>query len=168
MMLQGWYPHQNKGNSILKHREQHRQGLWGWVKNSAVKKSTQCHPLRSSGLSHQGPSLLSFSLPPYHDHDSSHPYFGKSKLWALLPWWASTLCWSPLFLICLTDHFWVLFASFPLAIQILQKTLQQPHGIDPGTTPLFECCTTFWTKRHQLHMPKPKILAFITVFFFFF
>lgn len=45
------------------------------------------------------------------------------------------LCMSPLFLGCLVDHFWVLFASFPFAIQILQKTLQQPHGTDPGTTP---------------------------------
>lgn len=75
------------------------------------------------------------------------------------------LCMSPVFLGCLVDHFWVLFASFPFAIQILQKTLQQPHGTDPGTTPLFVSCTAFWTKRLQVHVSKPKILAFIIDFF---
>lgn len=137
------------------------------MKNSAVKKSSQSHSPKVPTTVTSGTLPVEF-LSPYHVHDSSHPYFGKSKPWALLPWWALMLRMSPLFLVCLTDHFWVLFASFPFAIQILQKTLQQPHGTDPGTTPLFVCCTGFWTKRLQVHMSKPKILAFITDFFFFF
>lgn len=161
MMLQGWYPRQNKGSSTQTQRTAKATALGMGKKFCSQKKADSPTPLRFPGLSHQGLSLLSVSLSPYHVHDSSHHNSGKSKPWALLPWWALMLCTSPLFLLSLTDHFWVLFA-----IQILQKTLQQPHGTDPGTTPLFVCCTTFWTKRLHLHMPKPKILAFFTGGFF--
>lgn len=84
------------------------------------------------------------------------------------PWQLTPQFWEEhcaLFLVSLTDQFWVLFA-----IQILQKTLQQPHSTDPGTTPLFVCCTTFWTKRLHLHMPKDTglITDFLIFFFLFF
>lgn len=77
------------------------------------------------------------------------------------PWCAPMLCTSPLFLVCLTDHFWVSFASFPLAIQILQKTLQQSCSTDPGTTPLCLCAAPDFGQRGCKYVSKSNILIFL-------
>lgn len=86
MKLQGWYPQQKKGISSSTQTQRTAQARAPGMgeKFCSQKKQTVLPPWGPQDCHTREPSLLSFSLLPYHVCDSSHPYFGRNELWALM------------------------------------------------------------------------------------
>lgn len=157
-MLWGRYPQQNEGVSSPTETQKIAwpRALGLGEKFYSQEKAADSTPLRSPGLSHQGPSLLSFSFASYHAHT---PILGRTNPEHCYP--DDARC----FLVCMINHSWFLFASFIFAIQILWKTLKQSWSKDPKETPQL-CAAPDFEQRDCKYMCRSQRYWPLSLIFF--